>query len=154
MHSTKQNGERSPTQVEGWPLTEHRRCILHVKKESRDPGRFGVEKMKCLIASVFSMKYEAGLATIEGSQSTGIGLRTGEKRRYEIDLWGSRLPSCSPRDLLPEFIECPFKQQLSYVGWQRPDSFSLPQDLQAMTLPRDRSTLWEEELNWPKMTMA
>ena len=34
------------------------------------------------------MKYEAGLATVEGLWDEGIGLRTG--RRYEIGLLGSR----------------------------------------------------------------
>lgn len=120
--------------MEGWPLIEQRQFILHVKKEGRDPGRFGVEKMNCLIASVFSMKYKTGLATIEGLGGEGIGLRTGEKRRYEIDLWESRKATCSPKDLLPEFIECPFKQQLSYVGWQGPGYSSLTQGLKAVIL--------------------
>lgn len=44
----------------------------------------------CLIASVFSMKYEARLATIEGLWGEGIGLRTREKGRYDIDLLESR----------------------------------------------------------------
>ena len=65
--------------MEGWPLIEQRWFILRVTKEGRDPGRFGVEK-NCLIASVFSMKYEAELATIEGLGGEGIGLRMGEEK--------------------------------------------------------------------------
>ena len=134
MHLTKQKAERSPARVEGWPLIEQRQFIFYVRKEGRDPGRFGVEKMNYLIASVFSVKYETGLATIEGLGGKGIGLRTGEKRRYEIDLWESRKVTCSLKDLLPEFIECPYKQQLSYVGWQGSGYSSLPQGLKTVTL--------------------
>lgn len=92
MYLTEQKGERSPAQVESWPLIEQRRFILHVEKKGREPGRSGVEKMRgaCLIASVFSMKYEARLATIEGLWGEGIGLRTREKGRYDIDLLESR----------------------------------------------------------------
>lgn len=113
----------------------------------------------CLIASVSPMEYEAELATIEGLWAEGIGLKTREKGRYGRS-FGEQNGNLTG---LPEFIECPFKQQLSYVGWQGSGHSSLPQAgpqgsasgaSRPWTLPWNRGTLWEEGLHWPKRTMA
>lgn len=107
------------------------------------------------MVSVFSIKDEAGLANVKRLWGEVIDVRRGEK------VWNKPCGEQEGKQAgLPGFIECVVKTcaylSSSWVAWDRRGLLTSPclKVSWQRPMPCNRGTLGEEQLHWPKMTVA